>query len=289
MKTACALLAYGLLAIPLSGRAATASVSAEVPGHSDPLPEAPEMRLASSNRVERAPSTRFRLGTRPFSAIAVMTKVGMQGLGIDVATPLATKINVRASISYTNVDPTISYDAVAVEGYIKLRTASVSVDLFPYRGTFHISPGFTVYNDNHALVAIDVPGSQTFTINDTDYTSDPADPIRGNFYFHMGRRMAPSLTVGWGNMLKADQHWSIPVDFGVEYVGAPKFGLYVTGSACDPSEGCFSVVTDHDTQSNLAQEVAIINKDISPLRFYPILSVGLSYRFGRLHDRSNWR
>jgi len=259
---------------------------------SSSLPEAPEMSvegMGSSGGIQRAPNTRMRLHMRPFSALAVMTKAGFEGLGVDVATPLAAKINLRVSLSYTNVSPTISYDGVAVDGNIKLRTASVSVDLFPYHSTFHISPGVTLFNQNHATVIVDVPAGQTFTIEDTDYTSDPADPIKGNFYFHMGRKIGPSLTVGWGNMLRADSHWSIPVDFGVEYVGTPVFALYVTGSACDPYDGCFPIPSDASTQANLQQEQATINKDIAPLRFFPLLSVGLSYRFGANRDRSNWR
>jgi hypothetical protein len=126
-----------------------------------------------------------------------------------------------------------------------------------------------------------------FTINDSDYMSAPSDPVHGTFNVNLGHRFAPSLTMGFGNMLRRDSHWSVPVDFGVEYIGQPRFTLNMQGSVCDSDDDCTPVQQDAGTMANLAQQQKDIDSDIAPLRFFPILKVGLSYRFGRIHEMSN--
>jgi len=42
---------------------------------------------------------------------------------------------------------------------------------------------------------------------------------------------------------------------------------------------CGPIANDPTAQSNLALEQKRLNDDIAPLRFYPILTTGVSYRF----------
>jgi hypothetical protein len=272
-----------------SNPAATGSSSS-----SAALPDAPSASLAAESGSGGAvrglgPNTRVRLKTDRFSAIAIAFTTGVGGFGVDVATPLATKLNMRGSFTFLNYDPSVTEQGFPIDGSIKLRTINAGVEIFPYCGSFHITPGVTMYNGNYAHATTSIPGGQTFTINDTDYVSDPTDPVHGTFDVTFGHKFAPSLTMGFGNMLRRDSHWSVPVDIGFEYIGQPKFTLNMQGSVCDAADGCTPVQQDPGTVANLQQQQTDINNDISPLRFYPIVKVGLSYRFGRIHEMSNWR
>ena len=63
----------------------------------------------------------------------------------------------------------------------------------------------------------------------------------------------------------------------------------MTGSTCDTNgTNCDKIANDPDAMQNLADEQAKINDEIAPLRFYPILKIGLSYRFGRNVKRDYW-
>jgi hypothetical protein len=255
------------------------------------LPDAPDAAAiaAASSSIRNGKLTHLRLETRPFSAIAVGVTTGLGGIGFDVATPLATKINLRLSGSFLNYNPAVTADNVAVNAAITLRSVGAGVELFPYRSSFHITPGLTLYNGNHAAAVTNIAPGSDFTVNDTDYLSDAADPVHGYFDVNLGRKLAPSLTVGFGNMLRTDSHWSVPVDVGFQYVGQPKLTLKMTGSTCDPGgANCDTIANDPEAIADLAAEQAKINKEISPLRFYPIIKVGLSYRFGRNHKREYW-
>jgi hypothetical protein len=259
---------------------------------SSSLPDAPDSEaIEEAVRTEsrNALRTNLRLETKPFSAFAIGFTASIGGLGIDVATPLGSKVNLRASASYLNYSPLITEDGIPIDAAVRLRTICVGVDLFPYHNTFHITPGITMYNGNHMGAVTNIAGGAMFSVNDTTYESAPGDPVHGTFDVYLGHKVAPSFTVGFGNMLRRDSHWSVPVDFGFQYIGTPKFTLIMNGSVCTPQDGCTRIQDDPDTLANLAQEQATVNREISILRFYPILKVGLSYRFGRNAKLEYWR
>jgi hypothetical protein len=261
---------------------------------SSAFPDAPDADATAGSKAGEirfglARNSHLRLHTDAFSAIAVGVTTGIEGIGFQVATPLATKINLRGGVSFLNFNPTFTALDTQINGVIKFRTVNAGIDFYPYRNSFHITPGFTFYNGNHVAANVNMVGGQTFDIADTTYTSSPTDPVTGTFDMYLGRKFAPSITVGFGNMLRRDSHWSIPTEIGIEYIGAPTATLNIRGTACSPVDGCTQVQTDASTQANIVQEQNDLNKDISLLRFYPILSVGVSYRFGHNKQMSLWR
>ena len=209
---------------PTALRADPAEKSAAI-SSSSTLPDAPDAALiedAGRNMIRNNLRTNLRLQTRPFSSIAVAFTSGLGGFGVDVATPLATKINLRASASFLSYNPTVTADGIPMNAAIKMRSFGAGVELFPYHNSFHVTPGFTIYNGNHAGAVTNITPGSTFSVDDTRYVSDVADPVHGTFDLSLGRMVAPSLTVGFGNMLRRDSHWSVPVDVGFQYVGQPK-------------------------------------------------------------------
>ena len=261
---------------------------------SSSLPDAPDaaasyLEQAGKSQMSYGPETGLRLQTAPFSMFAMGITLGADGLGFQVATPLATKMNLRAGFSFFNYDPRVTEDGIPIDGAIKFRSVSAGVDVYPYRGSFHVTPGVTMYNGNHAQATTNIAGGASFTINDTNYVSSPVDPVHGLFVVDFGHRFAPSLTAGFGNMLRRDSHWSIPTEFGVQYIGQPKFTLHMQGTVCDTADGCTPIQSDPGTVANLQQEQATVNREIQFLRFYPIATVGVSYRFGRNRKMDLWR
>lgn len=258
------------------------------------LPDAPDAAAIeemhrSSQPIGFGRNTALKLHTEAFSQWALGTSVGIGGLGFQVATSLRTKINLRVGGSLLNYSPTIVEQGIPIDGRVRLRSANLGVDIFPYRSSFHITPGFTAYNGNRMTATTNIVPGSTFTINDTAYQSDPTDPVHGWFDVSLGRRIAPSLTIGWGNMLKRSKNWTMQTDFGIQYVTTPKFTLVMTGSVCTPQDGCTRIQDDPSTVANLAQQQSDVNNDIQVLRFYPILQTSISYRFGHKTDMGFWR
>ncbi|WP_263385239.1 hypothetical protein [Granulicella arctica] len=99
---------------------------------------------------------------------------------------------------------------------------------------FRVSPGLTPYNGDRGTAVATVAGGESISVGDGNYVSDPRDSIRAYAAVTLGNKIAPRLTVGWGNMLpRAGEHPSFPLEVGFMYVGRPKLQLTLSGSACD--------------------------------------------------------
>ena len=258
----------------------TAAFSSSVSSDSEDLtlPEAPS--AATRRRVDRDPSPGLR-ATRPFRSLAVALTLGTGGIGLDLATPLTSKLNLRAGAAFLNYTTSFTVDTIPIDGTLHLTSASAAVDWFPTGRSFHISPGITLYNDTTYNALIFIPGNQVVTLNDQNYTSDPADPIHGTAFLRFGNRVAPRLTVGWGNVIRhRTAGLTFPVDIGIEYITPPTALFVLAGSSCDSTGSCDPIQSDPATQQNILEQQTEIVNELHPLRFFPILSIGISYKFG---------
>jgi hypothetical protein len=217
---------------------------------------------------------------KPFRQYAVQVKGGFAGIGVDVATPLAQRFNLRAGASFFQYSGSYSIDGILIDGEAKFRSATAQVDIFPFNNAFRISLGATVYNGNNLNAVAMVPGGQSFDLGDGSYTSSPYDPVHGTASLTFGNRTAPSVTVGFGNMIPRNgRHWSVPFEIGFQYIADPKIDIVLGGTACYEGVYCAPISSDPQTQADLQQEIDEVNSDIHPLRFYPIISTGVAYRF----------
>jgi hypothetical protein len=144
----------------------------------------------------------------------------------------------------------------------------------------HVSPGVLLYNGNNVNANASVPGGHTFTLSNTTYMSDPANPVTGTGKLSL-YKAAPMLLVGIGNLVpRSGRHFSSSFEIGAAYQGPPRVALNFSGGVCDPTGVfCRSISSDPTIQSNIAAEQAKLNKSASPYKFYPVLSFGFGYRF----------
>lgn len=222
--------------------------------------------------------------TRPmaFSTVAVGAKVGILGIGFEAATPLSMHLNLRAGASFFSYTDNLTSDGITYNANLQLRSSEASLDYFPWAKGFHISPGALLYDGNRISGRANVPGGQTFTLNDTTYTSSTTDPVNGSGGVTFNKA-APKLTVGWGNLVpRSGRHFSVPFEVGFAYVGDPKVALNLNGTACYTSQGvpyCADVATDPTIHANVVAQQQKLANDAAPARFFPILSTGFAYRF----------
>ncbi len=212
--------------------------------------------------------------------VGVGVQVGFLGVGGEVAVAIARHFNVRGGFNFLSVGHNFSTDGINYNGTLALRSGEAHLDWFPFK-SFHVSPGMLLYNGNNLHATVSVPGGQSFTLNGDSYMSDVADPVGGTGQMDFGYKVAPTLLVGFGNMVPRNgKHFGFTFDIGAAYQGAPKTVLNLTGSTCDSGGlNCQPVATNASIQSDIASEQAKINKDTKIIRFYPLLSFGLSYRF----------
>ena len=220
---------------------------------------------------------------RPFSGFGLATRVGFAGTGFDVATPLATRFNLRTGADFFSYATSLQEEGANVGINLRMRSGHAVLDWLPFGGHFRLSPLVVLGNNNRMLATAIIPSGSTVTLNGQDYISSYTDPLRGSGRIDF-RKVSPGLSVGFGNFIPRDRsHFSIPVEMGFYYVGQPKLQVAFTGSACDPnysaSVGCESVNQDSGFQQNLAAFKGRNDHNLSCASLFPIFSVGLGYRF----------
>jgi hypothetical protein len=240
------------------------------------MPDGPDSSAAPAPAAAAAgPAKGSSEGRIP---IGVGVKVSMLGIGGEVALAVSHRSNVRFGFNAFSYGHTFDKDGVTYKGTLDLRSAQATYDLF-FLKEFHISPGILIYNGNKLTANASVPGGQSFTLNNVNYLSDPADPVTGTGKLTV-YKAAPMFLVGFGNLVPRSRHFSTSFEIGAAYQGPPRVTLNLSGSACD-STGlfCRSITSDPTIQANVVSEQAKLNKSASPYKFYPVISFGVGFKF----------
>ena len=219
----------------------------------------------------------------PFSGVGIGLYGGLGGAGVDLATPLARKFNVRAGAEYFSYSTTFQDQGANVAIQLRMQSGHASLDWLPFGNGFRLSPVVVFLNDNRTRATALVPPGSTITLNGQDYISSATDPLHGAGSIDF-RKVSAGFTTGWGNIVpRTSRHFSFPVEAGFYYVGQPGLKVSFTGSACDPTQplaiGCESVNQDAGFQQSLSQFIAHNNHNLSYATFLPIFRFGLGYSF----------
>lgn len=243
---------------------------------------------AQSANDARLAQMREDIDLAPFSRIAFGGGISTGGVNLQTAVIASQHLNIRGfgnTFNYT--DSNLSTSDFNANARIKLVSAGVVLDYFPWaRHGFRISPGIQFHNENGVDATLTAAGGTSFTLNDVTYYSSKANPVTGMASLSLHRyKVAPVMTIGWGNLIPRNGgHWSFPIELGIVYTGQPELGMsLVSGQVCsDPAgtQNCQNVTGNQSIKDNLAAEVAKDQKDLEPLRIYPVLSFGVGYSFG---------
>jgi hypothetical protein len=227
-----------------------------------------------------AAGTALCQGEAPIGPVGVGVKISTLGAGAEVATSVLRRVDLRGGFNILGYSRGFSKDGISYDGHVNFKTIEGHVDIFPFGGKFHVSPGFLAYLADPIKASAFVNGGQSFTLGGVTYYSDTAAPTTGtgkiDFY-----QAAPMVTVGWGNLVprKHSSHFSFPVELGVVFQGSPRATLDLAGNVCAaPGVGCRSVA-DPTVQANIISEQSKINNSMSFFQAYPIISAGFGYKF----------
>ncbi len=216
--------------------------------------------------------------------IGVSAKVGTLGLGVELDYAINEKFNVRLQANGYSYDDDFEEDDISYTGEIDLSSTGVLVDWRPFDGTFRVTAG--LYNNANELTAIATQvGNQSYEIGDVDYRSAANDPLILDAKAELGKSSAGYLGIGWGNT--APSGWMFSFELGVLLSGSPEVSLSATGSAIGSYNGVeqqFSVSDNsnplvQEFNENLRVEEKNLKEDISDFDVYPVISLGVGYRF----------
>jgi hypothetical protein len=224
--------------------------------------------------------TQPSFGQGEFPGIGIGAKVSTLGVGVEGGIRVTSRSNARVGFNFYNYSKTSHSHGVAYDGDLDFRSLQFTYDQYLIGG-LHVSPSLLAYNGTHADATANVPAGQSFTLGGTRYFSGAADPIAGTGTMNV-RKVAPAVFIGIGNIVPRNgRRLGFNVEGGVVFQGTPTTKLSLGGTAClvNPTTGCLNAATDPTVQANVQNEQAKLNNDLEPFKYYPVVSVGISWQF----------
>jgi len=193
----------------------------------------------------------------------VAVKASTLGAGVELITRITPNINGRLggnafSYDYDGTESNIQYDLE-----LDLRSVSAILDWHPFSGGFRLSGG--VLLNNNEVNAVATP-TGSYDIGGITYNAAQVGTLSGKIDFNS---VAPYAGLGWGNALGKDKRWGLVFDLGVVFQGSPNVNLTANGtSAGDPA-----------FLARLAQEEQELKDELDEYDMYPVVSLGVTYKF----------
>lgn len=197
-------------------------------------------------------SGRFRIGLT----------AGTLGIGPEIGYRANRTIGVRANATFLSFSHSVKSNNVRYDGKANLKSGGVMLDLHPFGGGFFLSAGARINGNAGRLRA--TPQSTT-TIGAIAYTPAQIGTISGRAEV---KNVAPQLTLGYGGGLH--RGLSVNVEAGALFQGAVRVRDYSSNG---------TLANDPRFIAELEKERLNTQRKVDDYKVYPILQIGLKYRF----------
>ncbi|WP_410473718.1 hypothetical protein [Guyparkeria sp. TX1] len=193
----------------------------------------------------------------------VGVNVGTLGIGPELGmTIVPNKFRARVTTGFGSYSETFTVDGNEYEGDLELRNAGLLGDYHPFGGYFRVTGG-VIFNDNSYSAVGD---QDSYEVQGLTVPAAPGDRITADVDFNP---VAPYLGIGWSSA-NNEPGLSFRADIGVMYQGAPDATVDVKTS--DPFRQPYA-------DQYAEQEEKDLNDELEDYKLYPVVQVGLVYRF----------
>jgi hypothetical protein len=203
--------------------------------------------------------------------MALAVRAGTGGLGLDYDIALGETFSARIGYSTLTYSHNVSTPEVQYTGTLKLSMVDALLDWYVYDGGFHLSVG-AVGGGTHLDVR-GLPSGGGYTLNGNYYPLSDVGSLKGQVKF--GNPVSPYVGIGWGKAVGTEDHLHLLLDIGVVYGGMPRVTL---NASCGPAAPAGSIACNA-LQADAQVERASLMNDVKLARWYPIVDLGLAYRF----------
>jgi len=192
---------------------------------------------------------------------------GTLGYGIELSNSSSGSFGIRLGADtytrkWSGTQSSIDYDMK-----LKLQTASIVSDWYPFRNNFRMSLGLMY--DGNKLTLTGKPTGGNYTINGVIYQASEVATLDAQVDF---KKIAPYFGIGYGRPI--GRGLSFIADLGVLYQGSPKSTINVTcGSAIQGTATCTQL------QNNATAEQTKLDDSLRSYKYYPVIALGLAYTF----------
>ncbi len=192
----------------------------------------------------------------------VSVKAGSLGAGAELSRAFSDKFSIGLGVNSYNYKTAKTESNVDYDMKFELQSVSLLASYHPFGGVFRLTGG-ALYNNNELKLDGKPTAGSTYNINGVTYTAAQVGTLTGALTFN---KTAPYLGIGWGN--RPGGKLGLTADIGVLYQGAPSLTLTATGALSNPA-----------LASDLEQERKSAESDLGNFKWYPVVSVGVYFRF----------
>lgn len=228
------------------------------------------MLLALSSVADAAGSAGLRLGSG--------------GISAEYAQPLGERWALRGGYSFGTLGVGLDENGVDYDADLRYSAAFGMLDWRPFAGGFRVSAG--VWSRPPDIDLLVSGEDERVEIGSGEYTA--SGRIDGDI--DLGSA-APFVGIGWGGS-PAGRGFGLSFEAGVMFADAPGVELRADGRACDSTvlacdpDGLtgFDVNSPNDPRAQvfrteLENEERALEDDLETLRYFPVVNLGLHYRF----------
>lgn len=211
-------------------------------------------------------------------------RVGSGGIALDYLYRLGERVDLRAGYSFGRYSGEVEEDGIDYDAEVEFGALFVTFEYRPLGGAFRIGAG--AYSAAPEIALVTRGDNEQYRIGNSEYTA--TGRLDGDI--DLGG-VAPYLGIGWGGST-ALAGWGLSFDAGVMFAAAPDVRFAAQGRACNstllacnPDGFTGFDVNDPDDaraatfRSELEQERRNVEQDLEDLRWWPVVSLGLHYRF----------
>ncbi len=195
-------------------------------------------------------------------AQSVGVGIGTQGFNAEVGFDIGEMFAVRASGNYFSMSHDVDGDDVTYDGDLRLQSVGLLGDIFPFQNGFRFTGGAYL---NRNKVDITATPTSNVEIGGTIYTPAQLGTLDGRIKF---KDIAPYAGLGYTSG-RGEPGFSFVADAGVMFQGGGNVALTASGTA--------NAIPGFAT--NLEQERQDIQDDVDDFKYYPVVRVGIAYRF----------
>jgi hypothetical protein len=203
-----------------------------------------------------------------FASVGIYTHASTLGAGVGAEYPFSDSFTGRLEINRGSLSKDTSHDDIDYKADLQLKTFGGLLDWHPFAGSGFRITGGAYINRNRIDLKGTSTASGTITLDGTTYTANAGESLSADAKVKMRGEFSSYFGLGYSTVPNAQAGFGIQADIGI-LNQSPKVTLSVAG--VDDSSGTL--------EANRAAEEKKLQKDADKLSLYPVVSLGVSYRF----------
>lgn len=208
----------------------------------------------------------FGFATFSFAgSTGIAVRAGTLGANIDLDHAYSDTIGTRVGANYFTYNYNGKKSDIDYDLDLKLKSLAVLLDWHPLHGSFRLSGGL-LWNGNK--IDADAKSSASYAIGNHTYTASQIGSLKGTIDFN---KIAPYFGLGWDTSF-GKSGLGFVFEIGAVYQGTPNVDFSVISKGLTTAEKAL-------LQQDLSREESNFEDDIKNYKVYPVVALGISYRF----------